>query len=61
MAGPWGVLPSCPTAATTDVGDVDGGPLGVLPVAPRAPITEVEDNDGGPPGGAAGMSDSAHD
>jgi hypothetical protein len=55
------VLSSCPAAATTDVGDVDGGPLGVLPVGPGAPITEVEDNDGDPPGGAAGMSDSAHD
>jgi hypothetical protein len=26
MVGPLGVLAACPTAATTEVGDVDGGP-----------------------------------
>jgi hypothetical protein len=31
MAGPLGVLPTCPTVATTEVVDVDDEPLWVLP------------------------------
>jgi hypothetical protein len=52
MAGPWGVLPAGPTAATTGVGDVDGGPpWEVLPAGPAVATTRVGDVDGGPPGG----------
>jgi hypothetical protein len=43
------VLSVLPTAATTEVEEVDGGPPGVLAAAPTAATTEVEDVDGGPP------------
>jgi hypothetical protein len=44
--GPWGVLPICPAAATTEVGDIDG-----LAAGPVAGTTKVEGVDGGPPEG----------
>jgi hypothetical protein len=47
------VLPACPVATTTKVGDVDGRPPeGCWQQGPAAATTEVEDVDGGPPGGA---------
>jgi hypothetical protein len=44
------VLPVFPTAATTEVEDVDGGPAGGAGRSPAATTTEdEEDVDGGPP------------
>jgi hypothetical protein len=52
MVGSLGVLAAGPTAATTEVGDVDGGPpWGVLAVGLVVATTRVGDVDGGPPGG----------
>jgi hypothetical protein len=60
MAGPWGVLATGPTAATTEVGHVDGGPLGVLAAGLTAATTEVGDVDDGPPEVAVGRSGNGH-
>jgi hypothetical protein len=62
MAGPLGVLPACPAAATTEVETSSmAGPLGVLSIGPGAPTIEVKDVDGAPPlGGDASMSGSGH-
>jgi hypothetical protein len=45
-AGPLGVLPGAPAAATIIVDeDVDGGPLGVLPGALAAATIVVDEDD----------------
>jgi hypothetical protein len=49
MAGPQGVMSIFPTAATTEVEDVDGGDPGGDVRSPTVATTEEEDVDGEPP------------
>jgi hypothetical protein len=61
MAGPLGVLPAGPVAATAGVGDVNGGPPGgCCRQVRQRPPPEFVTSVAGPLGGATCRSGSGH-